>query len=89
MVYLAEFPKPGCASESPGLLSKNRYFRALLQTYKIRPLTQGTKNLLYFFVTFPRQLVHRTTSEHYWFNMLTYSEIRVTTDIENKREVIW
>lgn len=48
MVYLAEFPQPGCTSESPRMLPKFRYFRTLPQAY-IRPLLQ--KSFLSFFNT--------------------------------------
>lgn len=48
MVYLAEFPKSGCASESPGMLSKNRYFKALPQTGDIKALTPRAR--IYFLI---------------------------------------
>lgn len=54
MGKLAEFPKPGYGPASPGMFSKNRYFRALPQSDNIRALTEGAKNLLSYCFNTPK-----------------------------------
>lgn len=71
VVYLTKFPKPGCASESLGVLSKNRYFRALPQIFNIRAPTEEARILL--FLNTPKAAHPQNHMRNNWFNTWTFS----------------
>lgn len=79
-VYLAELSL-AVHQNLQRMLSKNRHFRALPRTYPRAPTQRARINLFSssssFFFNTPKAAHPQNHTEHYWFNMLTFSEIKV------------